>query len=207
VTANAYCTLSEVKQALPDGNWDATYDGILAVLTKRASRALDRECKVPPGYFCVTADTVRLFAGSGKPQQWVDELATAPTLVEMDEAGEGHYVVVPRDAYFLWPWNAPDEGQPYRRLDFYPFKDPGFYFWYNLGDYPTVRITGKWGWSTVTPEEVKQLAIIQAAKWFKRGQQGYADTGGVVELGQLRYTQALDPDIAELCKGLTRPTI
>ena len=49
---------------------------------------------------------------------------------------------------------------------------------------------------TSPPDEIKQATIIQAMRWFKRGQQAFSDTGAVLELGQLRYTQKLDPDVA-----------
>jgi len=54
---------------------------------------------------------------------------------------------------------------------------------------------------------VKQAVLIQAARWFKRGQQGFRDTGAIVELGQLMYTRALDPDVAALIEHLRRMAI
>ena len=52
----------------------------------------------------------------------------------------------------------------------------------------------------------RMATIIQASRWFKRGQQAFQDTGAVVELGQLRYTQKLDPDVAALLGFLRRVT-
>jgi hypothetical protein len=37
--------------------------------------------------------------------------------------------------------------------------------------------------------------IVQAARWFKRGQQAFADAGASAELGQLMYVKRLDPDV------------
>lgn len=74
--------------------------------------------------------------------------------------------------------------------------------------YPkAVKVVGKFGYTTATPDDVKQATIIQAVRWFKRGQQSFKDTGAIAELGQLQYTQALDPDVAQLLKHLRRVTL
>jgi hypothetical protein len=207
VAPNNYCTLGDIKDALPDTDWGTNYDALLTYLAGAASRALDRTTKRPPGFWNVTTDTVRQYIGSGVAQQWVDPLAAAPTLVEMDVTGGGDWVAVNSTDYYLWPYNAVDLGQPYRRLDFSPLHSQTYYLWYRWQGQPSIRITGKWGWATKTPDEVKQAATIQAVKWFKRAQQAFADTGAIIELGQLRYTKALDPDVAEMCKSLTRITV
>ncbi len=56
------------------------------------------------------------------------------------------------------------------------------------------------------PELVKQATIAQALRWFKRGQQAFTDTGGIVELGTLLYTKKLDPEIETMLldSGLRR---
>jgi len=53
---------------------------------------------------------------------------------------------------------------------------------------------------------VTQATLIQGARWFKRGQQAYADASASVELGQLIYARQLDPDIEGLlfAAGLRR---
>jgi hypothetical protein len=40
------------------------------------------------------------------------------------------------------------------------------------------------------------------AKAFKRGMQMYQDTGAVVELGQLTYTLAIDPEVERILKHI-----
>jgi hypothetical protein len=44
-------------------------------------------------------------------------------------------------------------------------------------------------------ELVEQATLTQAARWFKRAQQAYADAGANVELGRLVYAKRLDPDV------------
>jgi len=42
---------------------------------------------------------------------------------------------------------------------------------------------------------------VQVGRWFGRGAQKFQDTGGIAELGQLTYTQRLDPDIQAIVEG------
>lgn len=60
---------------------------------------------------------------------------------------------------------------------------------------PTVRVTAKWGYATVTPDLIIQATITQAARWFKRGQSFWADTTSSDTMGTLQYRKSLDPDI------------
>ncbi len=194
--APAYCAAHEIKAALPDGNLGTTYDAILSLLAKRASRALDTYCKVAPGYFSASADSVRTYDGNGKSKLHIDDFAQAPTLVEIDSDGSGTYVSLTASDYRLWPYNALDLGEPYTAL----IMHSDAYLVWPKGE-ARVRVTARFGGFVTVPDDVKQLAIIQAARWFKRGQQGFADVGGIIELGQLRYVKGLDPDVAELCKS------
>ena len=54
-----------------------------------------------------------------------------------------------------------------------------------------------------------QACLIQAGRWFKRGQQAYADAGASVELGQLIFAKQLDPDVEAILMtaGLRRLTV
>ncbi|UCC74285.1 MAG: hypothetical protein JSV86_06940, partial [Gemmatimonadota bacterium] len=63
---------------------------------------------------------------------------------------------------------------------------------------PTVRVKAKWGYASSVPYDVKEAALMQSARWFKRLQSSMADTLASGELGTLLYRQALDPDIRRL---------
>lgn len=54
-----------------------------------------------------------------------------------------------------------------------------------------------------------EAALTQAARWFKRSQQAFADTGAIMELGQLTYAKKLDPGIEAILyeAGLRRVTV
>jgi hypothetical protein len=204
---NDYCTNTEVKAVLPDGNWSTTYDTLLTTLATRASRAIDRYLKRKPGAFYVNADVTLYFDGSGKRELWIAELAAAPTSVQVAETGDIKTPTLTTWAasdYVLWPYNALDNGMPYIRLDIDQLNGSKS-IW---PAYPkAVKIVGKFGYSTAMPDDVKQAACIQTARWLKRGQQAFQDTGAVVELGQLTYTQRLDPDLANLIDWLMPATI
>lgn len=59
------------------------------------------------------------------------------------------------------------------------------------------------------PDLVRQATITQAARWFKRGMQGYQDASMSPDLGTLRYAQKLDPDIEAMLydAGLRRVVV
>lgn len=58
-------------------------------------------------------------------------------------------------------------------------------------------------------EPVEQASLTQAARFFKRAQQAYADAGASVELGRLVFAKRLDPDVEVILVegGLRRVTV
>lgn len=189
----SYATVSQLKEAMPDVAWSDVYDTAGTVLLERASRAIDAYCKRAPGAFAVTEATVRTFDGSGTAMLWVDEMAETPVEVAVAEANNlTEYTVYAATSYYAWPDNAPAYGEPYTRLDLNG-TNGARQVW--CKGRQTVKVTAKFGFSTVPPDEIVQATIILAVKWFKRGQQAYADTGAISDLGKLTYTRALDPDI------------
>ena len=206
---NDYAVLTEVKAALPDTNWGTAYDAILTALITRASRALDRFTSYWPGAFFASVDETRYYDGDGTSRQWIDHLAAVPTtlavaetgIVDTDVGAGGSYTTWLAADYMLWPRNALRDGQPYQRIDVDAFNGSKVAFYaYKRG----VKIIGKFGYSLVVPDEMKQAAIIQTTHWFKLGQQAFQKTGAVVELGQLTYAQKLDPDVALMADHLRR---
>lgn len=191
--AAVYASMAQLKEAMPDVSWGAVYDTAGGVLLERASRHIDAYLKRPPGAFAVEDPTTRYFDGSGGSTLWVSELADEPTEVAVAENLDyDNYIVYPPSYYFLWPDDAPTLAEPYKRLDLDTFNGPKSFWWRGRR---TVKVTGLFGFSQTPPEEIVQATIILAVKWFKRGQQAYADTGAISELARLTYTRALDPDV------------
>lgn len=185
---------------MADDTWTTAYDTLLPDLITRASRALDRYVNRKPGAFAVTTDVTLYFDGSGCETLWIGELATTPTSVAVAEGGVvdtvggtgGTYTAYTTTDYRPWPYNAPDTGRPYLRLDLDPINGTKG-AWYKLKK--AVKVVGKFGYSTGAPEDVVQATIIQTVRWFQRGKQAFRDTGAISDLGQLQYVKALDPDV------------
>jgi len=191
---NNYCTSTEVKAVMPDTTWGSTYDAMLTTLCSRASRLIDGLLKRNAGAFYVTADSTLYLDGAGERELWTPELAAAPTSVSVSSNGSlTVYTAWAATDYICWPYNWQAMGVPITRLDIDSVNGTQTGWW----DYPkSVKIVGRLGFSITVPDEIKQAAIIQTTRWFKRGQQAYKDVGAIAELGQLQYVQKLDPDIA-----------
>lgn len=208
-----YCTLDELKQALPGSGIDhvADIDAFLVNAIIRASRAIDRFTRREDGAYAraSTDEETRLYDGSGEPYQWVDEMASAPTAVAVAETGgrsSSDYTSYSSSDYMLWPYNATQIPEPYRRIDIDELNGSQSVFY----RFPqSVKVTALFGYSTTdnTPPEITQATIVQAARWFGRAKQGYQDTGAIVDLGQLRYTQRLDPEVAEIIDHFRRVVV
>lgn len=211
---NDYTTVTEVKAMMPDTSWSTSYDALLTTIITRASRAIDLFTGREPGAYSVNANTTRYYNGSGNRGLWIDELADVPSTVAVAETGVidnvsgtgGTYTAYAVTDYYLWPYNTVAERRPFLRLELDQFNGSK-YSWHAFRR--GIKITGKFGYSTTTslPPEIVQTTIIQAARWFKRGQQAFQDTGAIVELGQLRYVKTLDPDVAEMIMHFRRVTI
>lgn len=183
-----------------------TEDGRLEEIVSAASAAIDRLCNRPLGFLATMAASTKVYPGSSKPYQLIDECVSI-TLVEVKDS-------ITDDDYVEWAatdwtactgdYNYPDfNSLPYTMLVCTPNGD---YSVFTSGRYsdrwqaPTVRVTARWGYAEETPDQIKTAAIMQSARWFKRLQSAMADTLATGELGQLIYTQELDPDIAMILK-------
>lgn len=199
---NDYATRQEVKDHLPDPAWGTKYDALIDLLLPRASRLIDEESNEKAGGYFVDSDSTVYLDGTGTKtlHLWrepsVRFLADTPTSIKISEDGSvtpADYTALAATDYILRPYNAPDYGQPYRKIDMDDLN----------GDYAAwpkfpkaVEITGPIGWSTTVPPTIKEATIVQVVRWTKRAQQMFQDTGAIVELGQLRYTKELDPEVA-----------
>lgn len=193
-SVNDYCIVADVKEAMPDGNWGSSYDTLIDGLIARASRLFDKVAGKNPGAFYVSVDTTRYFEGSNTTLQKIADLAAQPTSVSVSETGSiTTYTLWASTDYILMPYDAPDLGRPYTEL-LIDTLNGSKAVWYK---YPkSVKIVGKFGYAVAVPDLVKEATIMQTAKWLKRGQQAFQDTGAIVELGRLTYTKKLDPEVA-----------
>lgn len=168
---------------------------LITRLVEVASRLIDNWKGVPDGTYKADTDTVRYFSGDPNDSLIlaIGYLADAPTQLDVSESGlSTEYVTWAATDYILTPVNALVTGQPYRYLELDQIN--GTRAWW-----PTymkaIKLTGKFGWSKVPPAVIQEAAMIQTARWFKRGQQAFQDAGAITDLMSLRYLKKLDPDV------------
>ena len=207
--ANNYCTLAEIKSAMADSGLASSsdYDTIIESTITRACRAIDRWTGRAAGAYAVTStdETTRYYTGSGCDVQWVDEMAAEPSYVGNSQDGgvsSTNYVEYSTTDYYVEPPTA----TPYTRLVLDSING-NYHMWYKFPR--SVKVTAAFGYSlsSAIPDDIVQAAIIQTVRWFKRGQQAYKDTGAIAELGQLVYTQAVDPEVGNILAHYRRLAI
>lgn len=213
--ANDYCTTTDLKEALVDSGLSSTditsYDDILAACITRASRMIDTYTRRSPGAYAVSTDAseTRYFTGSGKSEQWIDEMCAAPSAVGLSESGgvqSSDYTTIPSSDYFTYPDNTTYTAKPIYRLDFDTING-AYSTWYRYRK--SVKVTGAFGYaySGSTPDDIKTATIIQAGRLFKRGHQGFGDGVVASEMGTMTYTKNIDPEAAEIIAHYRRLAI
>lgn len=206
--ATPYCTVDEVK-AQSQKQFD-TYDGVLTAMILAASESIDNYCNRPDGFIAGDSATARIYAGSGMMWQRIDECVEV-TQVEVKDSPTD-------DEYELWPstdWIA-FAGDPkwpnFNGPRYHAVKidiASGTYEIFPKSEFPTVRITARWGYAETVPDVVKQACIVQVSRMSKRGQSGWADSIATGDMGSMNYRKLLDPDVQFMLKmgRLIRPSV
>lgn len=222
----SYATIAQLKMQIDkQGSTGPADPANLQLLLDTATDMINGLCNRKDGFVAPAIANTRLFNGSGGPYQWIDECA-AVTLVEVKQS--------PTDTtYTVWAaanWmpftgdpNDPDFNHtPYQALMVMPNQT---YSHFTSGKFtqregfepdflvsrgtPTVRVTANWGYALVCPPRVQEACIIQAARWFKRGESSWADSMVPAESGTLTFVKELDPDVKAMLYAarLVKPTI
>ena len=196
-TMDAYCTALDVRKELASGSGEVAigqeHEDILWNMCVEASRMIDRFKGVDEGGYMVTVSAVRYFSSAGGLRQRID-CAVSISEVAVEEI-DGSYTVWAATDYFTWPYQG---DEPIMRLDVNTKSDGTKSIW-TCGP-KRVKVTGVWGISVTVPSVIARACKIQAARWFKRAQQGWADTGGLAEMGELRYTKDMDPEVKTMLR-------
>lgn len=186
---NGYATLAETKSALRIT--DSVDDSLLEMAIESASRLID-------GYagrqFFSSGTATRYFTADDDFVCEIDDISSSNiTLVTAMDADAVFDTTWATTDYQLEPLNAVLDGQawPYTRI-----RAVGDYLWPISGGEALVKLTAVFGWPAV-PIAIKQATIIQASRIFKRldsplGVAGFGD------LGVMRVSSSLDPDVAQL---------
>jgi len=186
---NGYATLVEVKAALRIT--DSVDDSLLDMAVESASRLID-------GYagrqFYSSGTATRYFVAYDDFNVEVDDLANGTVTITTAQDADGVFDTTwSVGDYQLEPLNGVLDGiaWPYNSI-----RAVGDYLWPITGGEALIKIQGTYGWPAV-PIAIKQACIIQASRIFKRldsplGIAGFGD------LGAIRVSSQLDPDVAQL---------
>jgi hypothetical protein len=186
---NGYASLNEVKAALRIT--DAVDDALLEMAVESASRLIDGHAA---RQFWSAGTAARYFVAQDDFVVEVDDLSSATVTVQTAQDADGIFDTTWKTTDFqLEPLNAVLDGIPW---PYTTIRAVGDYLWPVSGGEALVKVTGVYGWPSV-PIAIKQACIIQASRIFKRldsplGVAGFGD------LGAIRVTRDLDPDVAQL---------
>lgn len=218
-----YATAAELRDRIDKTG--TTKDAVLDALLSASSRAIDGFCNRPDGFIAIATATARTYPGSGKPYQWIDECISVTKVEVKDDPSD--------DDYTLWAaadWAAFSGDPEFPDFNSLPIRGlmvtaAGNYSVFTSSRYTTkrgfrpmieipfnvqtVRVTARWGYAASAPPQVREACIVQAARWFKRGESGWADALASPDGGQLFYRKSLDPDLQAMLvhARLVRPVV
>jgi hypothetical protein len=199
-----YATRNQVKAALRIGTADTLDDDLIDNCVGAASRLIDGYCNRK---FWQSGTAARVYHAEDSFYCSIDDIAgTAITLKTSSQADGTFDITWSRSDYQLEPLNGNLDGLEWsydkiRAVGDYLFPTVNA----NYGEQALVQVTAVFGWPAV-PEPVTQATIIQASRIFKR----YDSPLGVVgfgDLGQIRVSRYLDPDMAQLVEPYRRMRI
>jgi hypothetical protein len=202
---NGYATRNQVKAALRIGTADTLDDDLIDNCVGAASRLIDGYCNRK--FWQSGTAEARVFQAEDSFYCSIDDIAgTALTLKTSTQADGTFDLTWKVSDYQLEPLNGNLDGLTWsydkiRAVGDYLFPTVNA----NYGEQALVQVTAVFGWPAV-PEPVTQATIIQASRIFKR----YDSPLGVVgfgDLGQIRVSRYLDPDMAQLVEPYRRMRI
>jgi hypothetical protein len=186
---NGYASLAEVKAALRIT--DNVDDSILEMAVESASRLIDGHAG---RQFYAIGTATRYFVALDDFNCEIDDISSSTiTLQTANNADNVFDTTWATDDYQLEPLNGFLDGQAW---PFTNIRAVGDYLWPISGGEALVKLTAVYGWPSV-PIAIKQATIIQSSRIYKRldsplGVAGFGD------LGAIRVTRDLDPDVAQL---------
>ena len=202
---NGYATRNQVKAALRIGTADTLDDDLIDNCVGAASRLIDGYCNRRFGQ-TGTAEA-RVYQAEDSFYCSIDDVAgTALTLKTSSQANGTFDVTWKVSDYQLEPLNGNLDGLTWsydkiRAVGDYLFPTVNA----NYGEQALVQVTAVFGWPSV-PEPVTQATIIQASRIFKRYDSPLG-VAGFGDLGAIRVSRFLDPDMAQLVEPYRRMRI
>lgn len=202
---NGYATRNQVKAALRIGTADTLDDDLIDNCVGAASRLIDGYCN--RRFWQSGTAEARVFQAEDSFYCSIDDIAgTALTLQTSSQANGTFDVTWSMSDYQLEPLNANLDGLTWsydkiRAVGDYLFPTVNA----NYGEQALVKVTAIFGWPSV-PEPITQATIIQASRIFKRYDSPLG-VAGFGDLGAIRVSRFLDPDMAQLVEPYRRMRI
>ncbi len=188
---NCYCTLSDLKNSLAIE--DIQDDTALEAAILTASRMID---DYTGRFFYRDGTTAAPVTRYYTPDSWyitnLDDFVSLNQIALDDDFDQTYTTILATSDYLIDPVNNARRGWPYTRITaidryIFPYAYP-----------QSVRVQGVWGWPSV-PAEIAMATKIQASRLFIRRQSPFG-IAGTPELGTVRLTSRLDPDVEALIR-------
>jgi hypothetical protein len=202
---NGYATRNQVKAALRIGTADTLDDDLIDNCVGAASRLIDGYCN--RRFWQTGTAEARVYQAEDSFYCSIDDIAgTALTLRSSTQADGTFDLTWKVSDYQLEPLNGNLDGLTWsydkiRAVGDYLFPTVNA----NYGEQALVQVTAVFGWPSV-PEPVTQATIIQASRIFKRYDSPLG-VAGFGDLGAIRVSRFLDPDMAQLVEPYRRMRI
>ena len=202
---NGYATRNQVKAALRIGTADTLDDDLIDNCVGAASRLIDGYCN--RRFWQSGTAEARVYQAEDSFYCSIDDVAgTALTLKTSSQADGTFDVTWKVSDYQLEPLNGNLDGLTWsydkiRAVGDYLFPTVNA----NYGEQALVQVTAVFGWPSV-PEPITQATIIQASRIFKRYDSPLG-VAGFGDLGAIRVSRFLDPDMAQLVEPYRRMRI
>jgi hypothetical protein len=202
---NGYATRNQVKAALRISVGDTLDDDLIDNCVGAASRLIDGYCNRK--FWQSGTAEARVFQAEDSFYCSIDDIAgTALTLRSSTQADGTFDLNWKVSDYQLEPLNGNLDGLTWsydkiRAVGDYLFPTVNA----NYGEQALVQVTAVFGWPSV-PEPITQATIIQASRIFKRYDSPLG-VAGFGDLGAIRVSRFLDPDMAQLVEPYRRMRI
>jgi hypothetical protein len=199
---NGYATRNQIKAALRIGTADNIDDDLIDNCAGAASRLIDGYCNRK--FWSVGSATSRVYTAEDDYYCSIDDIAGTALTLKTSSLADGVFDVTwTVTDYQLEPLNGNLDGLTWsydkiRAVGDYLFPNVNA----NYGSQALVQVTATFGWPSV-PEPVTQATIIQASRLFKRYDSPLG-VAGFGDMGAIRVSRALDPDVAQLVEPYRR---
>lgn len=186
-----YCSIFDLKSA-GRLNIDANkYDDDMDSIVLAVSEWIDRQCRVQPGAFAVSEDSVQYYDACSVVK---NRLMLDDPLISITSVVDASGYTIPPERYRLWPYNT----SPKRAIELLSTQT-----WFNWVTDGRIVVTGKFGYSAEVPLGVQEAALIYSGHIFKRWQAALQDATANAELGQVIYSAAVPKQVLALLAQYT----